>query len=209
MKKRTVIYLLLSILGISINAFAQSDIRLRTKYGSENQDLMSVLQFEEIGFDKLIFTGNDLKNKDFQISIKKIVGGRLEKQDVVFDSKESDYFKIKSDQFVFRLLTKETPELKARFDFQFNGFSKQMEYVVEKNNNDLHRKFALKDFLGDKPDMPISVDKNTYILAYMMPYVRPDGSSSYCEVAQSGVNPEELGSKYAIPTYFLIDIKFQ
>ncbi len=43
----------------------------------------------------------------------------------------------------------------------------------------------------------------------MMPYVKKDGSKQYCEVAQSGVNLEELGTKYAIPRYFLIGIKFQ
>ncbi len=43
----------------------------------------------------------------------------------------------------------------------------------------------------------------------MMPYVEKDGSKKYCEVVQAGVSPEDLGTKYAIPTYFLIDIKFQ
>lgn len=192
----------------SFNAFAQSDIRMRTEFGSENQDLRSILSFEEISLDKLIFTGDDLKNKDFQITVKKIVNGDLEKQEVVFDSKESEYFKIKSNRFIFRLLAKVTLEPKVKFDFQFNGFAKSVQYNIEKTNGDFHRRLALKDFLGEQPDIPISLNKSTYILAYMMPFVRQDGSSSYCEVAQSGVNPEDLGKKYAIQTYFLIDIKF-
>ena len=47
------------------------------------------------------------------------------------------------------------------------------------------------------------------ILTYIMPYQKKDGSKQYCEVVQSGVNPEELGKKYGIPRYFLIEIKFQ
>lgn len=206
--KNLLLFLTLIFLSLS-NLFAQSDIRMRAEYGSENQDLMSILQFEEINSEKLIFTGNDLKNKDFQISLKKFVNGNSDKEEIVFDSKESEYFKIKSNKFIFRFLSKITFDSKAKLEFQFNGFSKAVSYEVEKTNGDFRRKFALKDFLGDKPDISIPLNKNIYILAFMMPYVRKDGSASYCEVAQSEVKPEELGKKFNIPTYFLIDIKFQ
>ena len=187
------------------NTFAQSDITMRVNYGSENIDLQSILQFEDIDLNKMTFSGNDLKDKDFQISIKEFVSGKLKKTEVVFDSKEDAYFKIKSDKFTFRVLTKTTSENTVKFQFQFSGFSKQKEYKVAANQ----KEFASKDFLGGKPEVSIPLKTNTYILTYMMPYVKKDGSKQYCEVAQSDVNPEELGTKYAIPTYFLIGIKFQ
>lgn len=200
-----ILLLLLTSFLIISNTFAQSDIKMRTEYGSKNVDLMSVLQFEKIGLDKMIFSGNDLKDKDFQISVKQFVSGKLTKTEVVFDSKEDDYFKIKSNEFIFRVLAKATSENSVRFDFQFNGFYKQKEYKIAAGQ----KGFALKDFLGNKPELSIPLNSNAYILAYMMPYVKKDGSSTYCEVAQSDVNPENFGTKYAIPTYFLIDIKFQ
>lgn len=178
---------------------------MRVNYGAENVDLQSVLYFENIGLGKMMFSGNDLKDKDFQISIKEFVRGKLTKTDVVFDSKEDAYFKIKSDKFIFRVLTKVTGENTLKFDFQFNGFSKQKEYKVAAN----HKEFALKSFLGSSPEISMPLNANTYILTYMMPYVKKDGSTAYCEVAQSGVNPEDYGKKYSIPVYFLIDIKFQ
>lgn len=202
---KNLLLLLLASFLLASNTFAQSDIKMQVKYGSENVDLQSVLYFEEIGFGKMTFSGTDLKDKDFQISIKEFVRGKLTKTDVVFDSKEDAYFKIKSDKFVFRVLTKVTSENMAKFEFQFNGFSKQKEYKVAANQ----KEFALKSFLGSQPELSVPLKTNTYILTYMMPYVKKDGSTAYCEVAQSGVNPEELGTKYAIPTYFLIDIKFQ
>ncbi len=153
----------------------------------------------------MIFSGNDLKDKDFQISVKEFAGGKLSKTEVVFDSKEDDYFKIKSNEFNFRVLAKAASENTVRFDFQFNGFYKQKEYKVAANQ----KGFALKDFLGRKPELSIPLNTNTYILTYMMPYEKKDDSKQYCEVVQSGVNPEDFGTKYAIPTYFLIDIKFQ
>ncbi len=97
---------------------------MRINYGSENVDLQSILQFEDIDLNKMSFSGNDLKDKDFQISIKEFVRGKLSKTEVIFDSKEDDYFKIKSDKFIFRVLTKVSSENTVKFDFQFNGFSK-------------------------------------------------------------------------------------
>lgn len=197
-------FLIVSFLFVA-TAFAQSDIKMRTEYGSDNADLQSVLYFENIGLAKIIFSGSDLKNKDFQISVKEIVNGKLTKTEIVFDSKEDEYFKIKSDKFGFRVLTKTTSENTVKLDFQFNGFSKGKEYRIAANQ----KEFALKSFLGNKAELSIPLNTNTYILTYMMPYVKKDGSKQYCEVVQAGVNPEDLGAKYGIPVYFLIDIKFQ
>jgi hypothetical protein len=182
-----------------------SDIKMRSEYGSDNPDLLSVLRFEDIGLSKMIFTGKDLINKDFQITLKEYTNGKLAKQEVVFDSKEAEMFKIKSEKFMFKILTKITPQNTAKFDFQFSGFSTMKEYKVGEN----FKGFAQKDFLGSAKETSIALNASTYILIYMMPYIKKDGSGAYCEVAQSGINPEDFGTKYAIPTYFLIDIKFQ
>lgn len=197
--------LLAAIIAFNVGGFAQSDIKMQNKYGSENIDLLSVLRFEEIGMSKLMFSGNDLTGKNFQISVKQFDKGKLTKTDVVFDSREDEYFRIKSDKLVVRILTKITHEQTAKFDFQFDGFSKAREYKIGRN----HRGFAQKDFLGNSKEVSIPLNAGTYILTFMMPYEKKDGSKQYCEVAQSGVNPEEFGTKYAIPTYFLIDIKFE
>jgi len=202
--KKTLL-LLAAIITLNAGGFAQSDIKMQNKYGSENIDLLSILRFEEIGMSKLVFSGEDLKGKDFQISVKQFDKGKLTKTEVVFDSKEDEYFRIKSDKFVVRILTKITPQQTAKFDFQFDGFRKGREYKVGKNNQG----FAQKDFLGNRQEISIPLNTSTYVLTFMMPYKKKDGSEQYCEVAQSGVNPEEFGTKYAIPTYFLIDIKFR
>lgn len=213
MKSFSVLLLLMKNLRLLLAAFvlfaptvyAQSDIKMSAQYGSENSELQSVLQFENIGLNKMIFDGNDLKDKDFQITIKEFIGGKLSKTHLVFDSREDAYFKIRSSKFAFRVLTKTTSENTVKFDFQFNGFSVGKEYKVAEGQ----KEFAQKTFLGSKLEQAIPLGANAYILTYMMPYVKKDGSKQYCEVAQSGINPEELGIKYSIPTYFLIDIKFQ
>jgi hypothetical protein len=189
----------------TMDSSKSSDIKMRSEYGSDNPDLLSVLQFEDIGLSKMIFTGKDLTDKDFQITVKEFTNGKLAKQEVVFDSKEAEQFKIKSDKFMFKILTKTTAAHTAKFDFQFNGFSTGREYKIGEN----FKGFAQKDFIGSRKEIAIPLNADTYILTYMMPFAGKDGSTSYCKVAQSGINPEEFGNKYAIPTYFLIDIKFQ
>lgn len=200
------LFLLLFVsFSIAASVFGQSDIKMRAAYGSENSDLMSVLYFENIGLAKMTFTGSDLKNKNFQISIKEFVGGKLTRTETIFDSREDEYFRIKSDRFGFRVLTKTTAENTVKFDFQFDGFSKAKEYKISPGQ----KEFALKTFLGNKPEITIPVGANAYILTYMMPYVKKDGLKQYCEVVQADVKPEDLGAKYNIPAYFLIDIEFE
>ena len=203
MKK--LLLLTFSVASLALNGFGQSDIKMQSKYGSEDIDLMSVLRFDEISLEKLTFTSEALKGKDFQIRIKEIVNGKEASNDVVFDSHEDEYFKIKSDKFIFRVLMKIRPENMAKFDFQFNGFSKQKTYKVGASE----KGFTSKNFMGGHPEMAIPVNADTYILTFMMPYKKKDGSMQYCEVAQSGINPEDFGKKYKIPRYFLIGIKFQ
>lgn len=155
------ILLLLLFCGLFVShAVAQSDIKMRAEYGSDNVDVMSILQFENIGLEKMTFSGIDLKNKDFQIAVKEFVNGKLTKTEVVFDSKEDEYFKIKSDKFTFRVLTKMTPENTVKLQFQFKGFSAQKEYKVAAGQ----KEFWLKTFLGRQLEISIPLYANTYIL---------------------------------------------
>lgn len=195
----------LAVCGSSAAMAADSGISMRSQYGSEDNELQSVLYFEDIGLEKLTFSGKGLDDKDYLITVKEFVNGAPTKTDVVFDSKDDAYFKVKGDEFAFRVLSQVTAGNTVRFEFQFNGFRKRMEYPIAAGQ----KEFALKDFLGGKPELSIQPGADTYVLTYMMPYTKEDGSTQYCEVVQSGVGPEDLGKKYAIPRYFLIGIRFQ
>lgn len=198
--------LFLAILLLSaVGSFAQSNIKMQADSGAENDDLQSLLYFENIGFHKLSFSGSDLKNKDFQVTVKEFVSGKLAKTDVVFDSKVDEYFKIKDEKFGFRIMARRTAENTVRMEFQFNRFRQAREYKVDPGQ----KEFALKDFVGAKPDISIPLNTGTYIATYMLPYVLKNGATEYCDVVESGVKPEELGVKFSIPRYYLVDIKFQ
>ena len=179
---------------------------MKFSYKYDSPDILSILRFEGIDFDKISFAGEDLKGKFFVISIKEFTNGKLAKEQVALDSTElGDLGRIKNNTFSFQVLSKRTSENTAKFQFQFERFSNEKEFKI----GETYKGFVMKNFLGATNETSVPVNERVYIMTYMMPYMKPDGSGAYCEVAQSGVNPEEFGIKYKIPTYFLIDIKFQ
>lgn len=201
---KNLLLLLITACFLTASVFAQSGVTMQRKYGAESSELQGVLYFENIALERLLFSGSELKNKNYQIYIQKIVNGNLADNELVFDSKEMDFFKITGDRLAFRVFAQETPGNTVKFEFQFDGFRHSKEYRVTPEQ----KNFALKNFMAGRPEQSISLIGNNHILAFMMPYVKADKSTAYCEVVQSGVSPEDLGRKYPIPLYFLIDIKF-
>ncbi|MDQ8003670.1 MAG: hypothetical protein REI64_02655 [Pedobacter sp.] len=202
--KNLILIVLLFILGSS--SYAQTTATITSKRGLNFKDLQHILYFEGISLEKFNIKSADLKGKNFQIIIKEYIKGTLTKIDTVFNSREDEYFRIKSDSLNFAVLTKMTDKNYFKIHFQFDGFSSARKYHVTPETAE---KFTLKNFFGAKPQLPIVFSKLNYVLAYMTPYVRPDKSEAYCEVAQSEINPEKLHEKYKLPHYFLIGINIE
>jgi hypothetical protein len=190
-------------------AFAQtltpSNIQLRISESVDNEDQANLMRFQDIKFANVKFNGLHLIDKNFKISIRDFANGKLVKTYEVFDSREDDYFKIKKEQFRFSVLVQGTLQNKVKFAFYFDGFSIDKEYDIEADQKD----FALKSFQGRKEYVDIALNTNNTILTFMQPFKAADGSTKYCDVVQSDVKPEGLGQKFAIPRYFLVDIRFE
>lgn len=196
-------------LGLSVTTSAQNNLSpgvvLSAETGSRSADLQSILYFEGINMEKFMIRGTELSGRDFQLNVKEFVEGRLVKTDTIFNSHEDAYFRLKADSLPFRAISKITESGVFKIRFQFNGFAVNREYqlsATEKN------KFTLKDFLSQKKEMSIDFAKGNYLLAFMPPYIRPNKSEAYCEVAQSGTDPEKLFDKYGLRHYYLFEISF-
>jgi len=63
--------------------------------------------------------------------------------------------------------------------------------------------------LADESNLKIDYDKEFYLLAYILPYEREDGSKSWCEVGTSGKDVENWGKKFGIKHYLLFEMKFK
>lgn len=182
----------------------KSDIKMQVQYGSENPEVMGIMNFEEIKLFKMQFTGEDLKGKHFEIGVKEIVNGKITKSEVAYTSSEAEQFRIEENKLTFFFFAKQTLANTARFDFQFSYGRKPLEYKIAATD----KEFTAKTFLGEQKEVSIPLNTATYILAFLMPTIHKDGSTSYCEVVQSEIKPEDLGTKFNIPRYYLFDIKF-
>jgi len=194
------------MLVTSCVSYGQTSATIETGHGLNFTDLQHILYFEGISLEKFTIKSDSLNGKNYQVIVKEFMQGKLVKTDTVFNSKEDDYFRIKADSLSFAVLTKMSDLNYFKIQFQFNGFSSDRKYTVLPAERD---KFALKSFFGSKSELPVNLKGSTYFLAYMMPYVRANKSEAYCEVAQSGTNPEKLYDTYKIPHYYLIAIRFE
>lgn len=185
-------------------ASAQSNIRLSTVEGVENEDLMNVLRFQGINYNKVKFSGTHLWGKDFKIFIRDYENGKLIKTHEIFDSKEEEFFKLKEQEFNFNVLVQGTSAGKAKFDFRFLGFG----VVKEFNLGAAHKDFILKSFQAKSEELAFPVNQNHSILTFIMPYKTKAKSMQYPDVIGSGIRPEDLGRHFKIPRYFLIDVRF-
>lgn len=182
-----------------------SNIKLNVVDGVENEDLMNVLRFQNIHLSKMKFTGTHLWGKNFKIFIRDFVNGKLIKNHEVFDSREEEFFKVKEQEFTFSVLVQRTLDNKAKFDIRFLGYGVVKEFDVSPSQRD----FALKNFQGGAAEIAIPVNVRQPFLAFMMPYRAANGSTHYSDVVHSGIKPEDLGKKFGIPRYFLMDIQFE
>jgi putative heme iron utilization protein len=198
------IAILITVLILSIQSFGQS-AKMTMKYGTEIKEVNQLLQFQNIFIEAINFKDSLLNGKFYQLFIQEFKNGILVNTDTLFDGTESEYFKIKGDSLSFKFYTQiENNVLKVQFiNNRFS--SKKSTYTTFPNN----REYVLKNFLGSKKELEIPIDKPFYIFAIITPTINKDGSGSYCSVAQSDTDPEQFGTNFKIPHYFLIQMKFK
>lgn len=184
-----------------------SDIKLQTKYGSDNKELHDLLRFQEVETIKLTFSGNDLKNKNYRLLVKEYTNGRLAKTDTIVDSSKFSYISAINDTvFEFKYHVKTQLNNTIKMNFKFDRFSSPRLYDIKEAED----KYALHDFLKTSDPMAIELNTATLIMGYFLPYIdQKSGWKKYCDVSGSAYKPEEWGIIFDIPNYYLIEIRFE
>lgn len=185
--------------------FAQNNIKVTYNYGSENKDIQNLIDFENIYFEQLNFEGKDLIGKQYLINLQEFKNGKLISKSVLFDGEGNDHFKIKSEKESLKFLFKMT-DGKLKTYIRGSGFGSKKSYFNLKDDSD---QYALKDFFGNKKELDLVANQETAVFAILTPTKHDDGSSSYCEVVQSDIKPENLGTYFKIPHYFLVTLQFK
>ncbi|WP_299334317.1 hypothetical protein [uncultured Psychroserpens sp.] len=184
-----------------------SNIKLQTKYGSDNKELQDLLRFQEVETIKLSFTGDDLKGKDYRLMVKEYTNGSLAKTDTIMDSSKFNYIPAITDSvFEFKYYVKTQLDNTIKMNFMFDRFSTPRLYDIKVSKD----KYALHDFLKTSDPMSVAVNTNTLIMGYFLPYIdKTTGWKKYCDVAGSEHKPEEWGRVFNIPNYYLVEIIFE
>ncbi len=194
-----------AFIAITNIAFAQNTVKMTRNYGSENNEIQDLIDFENIYIEQLNFQDENLKGKYYQIDIEEYKNGKLVKTTNLFDGTETDYFKIggntESIKFFFKL-----SDGKLKAYVRGKKFGSKKSYFKLSSDSD---KYALKDFFGSKEEISIDLKQKNTVFAIITPTIHKDGSGSYCEVAQSGIAPEKLGEHFKIPHHFLVTITFK
>lgn len=189
---------------ISIFALSQI-IKVTQNYGSTNPEIQDLMDFQNIYTEKLNFESKNLKGKSYIINLEEYSDGKIVQTAILFDGTETDYFKMDSTKeslmFFFELSNR-----KLKTYIRGKKFGSKKSYFKLDDDAD---KYALKDFFGNKKELNLDSQKTNVAFAIITPTIHKDGSGSYCEVVQSDVKPEDLGSHFKIPHYFLVTISFK
>ena len=122
-------YLTFVLFLISITLVAQkenkSELKMISNYGSENSEIRDLLQFEGIEYMKVSFSGKDLANKSYHLSVKEIWNGEVKSDSTIINSAKIPYEqfqKVNDTIFKFKLISKLTIENKLKINFKFPSF---------------------------------------------------------------------------------------
>lgn len=71
---------------------------MTNSYGSENTEIQSLMDFENIYMEQLNFESENLNGKYYKIDIEEYKDGKQIQISLLFDGIESEYFKINSNR---------------------------------------------------------------------------------------------------------------
>lgn len=179
---------------------------MTTQFFSENQELNDIMRFEGINYMKVFFTGNELKDKKYKLTVKEIWDGKLKEESVVFDSKSIGIrqFEMVNDTVLkIKVIAKHTYDNKLKMTFMFPNFEISSEYDAIDSDA-----YSLRN-IAQESKMEIGYNKKFYFLAYILPYEKEGGVRAYCEVGSAGKDIETWGEKFGIKHYLIFEMLFE
>lgn len=205
--KNIVLALIIMILPILSNGQdVENDLKMISEFSSKNPEIRDILQMEGIEYLKLKFIGKELGNKSFKLSVKEIWNGKIIKESTVMNSRNIAYeeYQIVNDTILtLKVISKLTDKNKLRMNFQIPNFSISKEYDAIVNHD-----YSLRNIAAESK-LKISYSKKFNLLAYILPYTKPDGSKSWCDVGTDGNEVEKWEEKFGIKHYLFFEMKFE
>ncbi|MEZ4796043.1 MAG: hypothetical protein R2785_02630 [Flavobacteriaceae bacterium] len=196
----------ISFSSLTAQQFLEQDLKMISDVSSDNREVRDIMDFQGIEYHKIKFTGKELPNKSYHITVKEIWNGKVVSDTTVFNSAKigiEQFEKVNDTVLSFRVVSQLTHENKLKMSFIFPRFRVTKAY--DALDTDM---YSLRN-VAQESGLEIGYDKKFYLLAYILPYKREDGSSSWCEVGTSGKDIENWGEKFGIEHYLLFEMKFE
>jgi hypothetical protein len=189
-----------------VNFDNTSELKMETEYASNIEEVRDILSFEGIDYMRIKFSGKELKGKSYYLTVKEIWDGKIVRDTTIVNSKALSYEqfqKINDTIFNLKVISKLTNKNKLKMTFKIGriGFTREFD-AIESDE------YSLRN-LADESNLKIGYNKEFYLLAYILPYEREDGSKSWCEVGTAGDDVEKWGKKFGIKHYLLFEMKFE
>ena len=205
---KTKVIHLMAVLFFLFNSFtAWGQVKVAYDY-AESQELMDYFHLERIEYLKLSFSGKELTNKTYHMSVKEIWDGEIKRERDIVNSRNLPYEQHKTvgdTIFNVRIISKLTADNKLKMDFHFPSFSTGKSFEATSSNI-----YSLRAVVEKKP---IEIGENFYIMVYMLPYeVKIEGVGTmqqYCAVEDSGKEIETWGKEFGIKHYLVFEMKFE
>ncbi|MGS2761249.1 hypothetical protein [Sinomicrobium sp. M5D2P9] len=203
--KNILIAALLFLFFVQLKTFGQNTVTTTTKYGVENMELLEIFEFQNIAVQRFDFESAEIEGKYYQLHIKEFRNGKLADTKILFDATETELFQIKQPVFDLKIFTEISAD-NLKVQLRGPNYSSASKNFKLTNNGS---EYITKDFFGSEKTVENPLKDEFPLLAIITPTIHDDGSGSYCEVVQSDIKPEELGTHFKIPHYFLITMVFK
>lgn len=200
--------ILVMLFGVSSFAFSQHEnptLKMVSEYASDNKEIRDILRFEGIDYYKLKFTGEELRDKGYHITVKEIWDGKIVRDTTVFNSKTigiKELETVNDSVLSFNVISKLTPENKLKMSFVFPRFGVTKEYDAIQSTD-----YSLRN-VADESKLAIGYGKKFYLLTYILPYEMENGFKSWCAVGSSGDDIENWGARFGIKHYLVFEMEF-
>ncbi|PXY02430.1 hypothetical protein DF185_07210 [Marinifilum breve] len=205
MKRNILILLFLISSGLSYAQESKNAIKMTSSYSSIDSELSDILRFEGIEYLKISFTGKELKDKSYHLSVKEIWDGVIKSDTTIINSAKISFqqlSKVNDTIFNLKVISKLTQENKLKMTFKFPRFSTTKEFDAIDSDDYSLRNVA--EVSGEK----IEYGKKFYLLAYILPYEK-DGMKYWCAVESSGKEIESWGKEFGIKHYLVFEMIFE
>ena len=205
MKKGILILFFLITANLTFGQTSNNSLKMISEFSSDNVEVRNFLEFENIDYYKIKFIGNELKNKSYQLSVKEIWDGKIVSDSIILNSKDllfKQYQAINDSILDLTVISRLTDDKKLKMMFKFKQFSISREFKALDSDD-----YSLRN-IAEESNMTIGYNKKFYLLTYILPYERQDGSKSWCDVGTDGMDIENWGQKFGIKHYLIFEMKF-